>query len=104
MPVDAIAAGSAGVCEPGNTHPITQLQSGIDLRADGLYPTHDFMAGHERELRMLEFPINDVKIRAANAAGAHRHANLVRARIAVRQLEPFEGTPGRCQYHGMHVG
>jgi hypothetical protein len=53
----------------------------------------DLVAWNDRQLRIRQFPIDDMQVRAADPAGGGLDPNLVGARQTVWKLSPFEWSP-----------
>jgi hypothetical protein len=51
------------------------------------------VAGNDRQLRIGQLTIDNVKVRAADATGGDLDTNLTRTGMAVRNLHPFKGFP-----------
>jgi hypothetical protein len=66
----AVAAAPTRVAQPRDTDPVAWLQAlytGTDCRDT----PDDFMARNQRKMRMRQFPVDDMKISATDAAGSH---------------------------------
>jgi len=63
---------------------------------------NNLVARNDGHLRMRQFAVDNMKVRAADAARAHFYANLVRTRFPVGELGPFERTANLVQHHCMH--
>jgi hypothetical protein len=74
----AVRAASIRVAKPGDANPFAHLQV-FNSGTDGIYPADNFMSGNHRQLRIGEFAVDDVQIRATNPAGENLYANFVRA-------------------------
>jgi hypothetical protein len=51
------------------------------------------MARDNRHPWFGQFPIDDMQIRPADAAGGYLDSNLARSGLPIGQLCPFEGSP-----------
>jgi len=97
----AVAAGAAGVPQPGNADPLARLEAGHAL-AQGIDPPDDLVAGNDRQWRLRQFAVDHVQIGAADATGQHPHADLARPRLRHRQLAQLQGLANLFQQHGTH--
>jgi hypothetical protein len=70
-----ISAAAAGEPEPGYADALPRLK-GDHLRTQGRNTPHDLVTRYEGKFRMAQVPIQDVKIRAAYAAGMDFHEDL----------------------------
>jgi hypothetical protein len=87
--------------QPGDAHTLTHLQI-RDPGPDGIDSTDDFMPRDDGQLRIRKFPVDQVQVGAAHAAGEHRHADLARPGLSVGEFRPFKGTPELPEYHRVH--
>src|SRR5690349_11144147 len=87
------------MAKPGNSHPLSKLEAG-DTGGDLLHIADDFMAGDERQRGLRQLAIDDMQIRAANAAGADPYANFTGLRQRQRPLVHFEWPAIFDQHHG----
>jgi hypothetical protein len=88
----AIRTATAGVAKPRNANPLPDAEA-LDTRPDRIDAADDFMAGDDRQDRIGQLTIDDVQIRAADAAGRDIHPDLAGARLPIGQLRPFERGP-----------
>src|SRR4029453_10621719 len=65
----AIAAAAAGLAEPGDA-PAAAERHALHPRAHRVDPTDDFMAGNQGTATLGEVAVDDVKVRATDAARA----------------------------------
>jgi hypothetical protein len=92
----AVLADTAGPAEPWHADPVADREAfGIgSLFHDG---ADDFVAGHQRQLRVGQFAVEDVQIGAADGTGLDRDQQLPRSGPRLRQLGGGEGPPGLSQ-------
>ena len=88
----AIGADAAGVAEPRNADALTQAQP-FDASPDHIDPADDLVARNDRHLRVGQFPIDDMQVRAADAARGHLDSNLTRPRLPIGEICPFKRSP-----------
>src|SRR5512132_1792442 len=88
----AVAALAVGPAEPGNTDPLPAP----------FYPTYDLMPEHERQLRVGQLAVDDMKVRAADSAGADADEQLARAGLGHREIQLLERPPGLSEHHRAH--
>ena len=98
----AIGAMTAGMTEPGNADAFAEAEP-ADVGADRIDPPDNLMPGNDRHLRIWQFPVDDMEIGAADAAGAHAHANLSGARLWIGQILVGERGSDLVQDHGFHA-
>jgi len=60
------------------------------------------VAGDDRHLWVGQLAIDDMQIRAADAAGGHLHANLAWSGLAVGEIRQLERGPKLLQHHRLH--
>jgi hypothetical protein len=60
------------------------------------------VAEHERLIRLFELAVEDVQIRAANAAGAHLEQELAGPRRRLGKLRYAERGAGTFKEQGVH--
>lgn len=61
--------------QPGDSDPLAWC-TGLNASADLFNPTDDLMAGHDWDLGRWQIAVDDVQVRAADAAGQHAHQHL----------------------------
>jgi len=88
----AIGADAAGVAEPRNADALTHAQP-FDASPDHIDPADDLGARNDRHLRVGQFPIDDMQVRAADAARGHVDSNLTRPRLPIGEICPFKRSP-----------
>ena len=88
----AIGADAAGVAEPRNADALAHAQP-LDAGPDRIDPADDLVARDDRHLRVGQFAIDDMQIRAADAAGGHFHSNLARPGLPIGEIGPFKSSP-----------
>src|SRR5512132_397245 len=88
----AVAALAVGPAEPGDTDPLSAP----------LRPTHDLMPEHERQLRVRQLAVDDVKVRAADGAGADADEQLPGARPRHREVALRERPSRLGEHHRAH--
>ena len=74
----------------------------FDAGPDRIDPADDLMARDDRHLRVGQLAIDDMQIRAADAAGGHLHANLARPGLPIGEFGPFKSGPKLLQHHRLH--
>jgi hypothetical protein len=57
-----------------------------DAGTDRSHPADNFVARHDRQLRIRQFAVDHVQIGATNAAGRNLNQDLVLARLGNRPL------------------
>jgi hypothetical protein len=87
----AVAALAAGPAEPRDAEPAP-----VARHADDLMPQD------ERQPRVGQLAVDDVEIRAADAARLDSEDDLLRPRFRFRQLALGERPSGRLQHHRAH--
>ena len=85
----AIRARAACMAEPRYAHTLANLEI-PDVRAYRVDATDNFVTRDDGHLRVGQLAIHDVQVGAANAAGGHLDANLVRSRSSIRKFGPFQ--------------
>jgi hypothetical protein len=60
------------------------------------------MAEHERQLRLRELAVENMQIGAADPAGKHPQAKLMRRRLRHRQLGRVKRDPGPVEHHRLY--
>src|SRR5581483_7649345 len=91
----AMAAESAGLREPGDTHPLAAAKAS-DRRARLGHPPHDLVAGSDGIVDAGQLAIEEVQVGAAHAAGLYPDADLVLTDRPQRNLvEPKRRARGR---------
>jgi hypothetical protein len=80
------------VAEPRNADALTHAQP-FDASPDHIDPADDLVARDDRHLRVRQFAIHDMKVRAADAAGGHFYSNLTRPRLPTGEICPFKSSP-----------
>jgi hypothetical protein len=98
----AVAAGAVGPAEPGDSDAVALVESGGALSARG-DPTHDLVAGNQRQLRPVELAVDDVEVSAADAARMDLDHDLPETRPRVREVLRLERCPRGVQDHGAHA-
>ncbi len=74
---------AARMAEPRNANALAETQMG-DIGADRIDPSDDLMSGDDRNFRIRQFAVNDMKVGTADAASADANANFAAARHGVR--------------------
>src|ERR1700693_2455391 len=101
MPARAVRADAACMTPPGNSDTLSDGEP-LDAVADCVHSAHNFMSGNDGDTRIGKLAVDDMKVRPANAAGAHPDANLVRTGGPIRKLRPFQRLSQRLQHHRLH--
>jgi hypothetical protein len=99
--VAAIAADPAGVAEPGNADALADREPG-DAGAERVDTADDLMTRDDRITDVGQFAVDDMKVGAADTAGAHPHPDFIRPGIGRGALDRFEPPARRGQNHGPH--
>src|SRR5262245_22595431 len=73
----AIGAFATGPAEPRHADAVADSEA-FDAVALAFHDADDFVSWHERQLRIAQLAIDDVKISPAHAASAHAEQKLVR--------------------------
>jgi hypothetical protein len=63
---------------------------------------HDLVAKYERELRPVELTVDDVEIRAADAARVHAKQYLSSRRLRIRKIRGAKRLACRVENHRAH--
>ncbi len=100
-PLQAIGARTAGMAQPRYAHALAKL-TGIHAGPRGVDPTDDFVAGHERQLSIRQFPVHHMQVSAAHTAREYLDPDLSRSGRRVRKLRPLKGGAGLFEDHGVH--
>ena len=91
--------------QPGNADAIAALESPRAL-AETFDYAYDLMPGNHRGFFRRQFALDNVKIRAANAAHFHAHEDFTLARPRVGRVGEFERIAldrrGRIEQTGLH--
>src|SRR5207248_6770479 len=95
----AMLAGAARPAQPRNSDPRSFRES----RASGFYDPNDFVAEHERQLRIRQLAVQDMQICPAHAAGADAQEHLPGLWNGIRQLAPLQWTSRLDQHHRSHA-
>ncbi len=88
----AIRADAAGVTEPGDSHTLPERHP-FDAGPDCLDPADDLVARDDRQFWVRKLAIDNMQIRAADAARGHLHADLARPGLPIGEIRPFKGAP-----------
>jgi trans-2-enoyl-CoA reductase len=78
----AIGADAAGVAEPRNADAFTDAQS-LDARSERIDAANDLVTGNDWNMWIGKLTIDDVQVRAANAASRDLYSNLARSGLAI---------------------
>jgi hypothetical protein len=97
----AVGTGTVGVAQPRDADPLADLQAPHG-GADRIDPADDLVPGNHRHLRVRQLAVNDVQVRAADAARQHPDADLVRRRLRIRQLRPHQRGTQSVEHHRLH--
>jgi hypothetical protein len=76
------------MAEPWDAHTLPQAEP-FDAGPDRIDPANDLMARDDRHLWIGQLAIDDMQIRAADAAGGHLHSNLARPGLLIGEICPF---------------
>jgi len=97
----AKAAFAAGPAKPRDADAITGIETLHAFALDN-NGADDFMAGHERELGVGQFAIEEMKISAANRAGANTDEDLAGCGAGGWKLNGPQGLSRLFEHHGAH--
>ena len=89
------------MAEPRNADALTHVQP-FDASPDRIDPADDFVTRDDRHLRVGQFAIDDMQVRAADAAGGHLHSNLAGPGLPIGEFGPFQSSPKLVQHHRLH--
>jgi hypothetical protein len=81
----AIAAAPAATAEPRHADPVADGEL-LDALPMCENTSDDLVSGNERELRLLEFAIDDVQVGATDAAREHIEQQVVRSELRLRKI------------------
>jgi hypothetical protein len=70
------------MAEPRNADALTDAQS-LDARSERVDSANDLVTGNDRHLRIGQFAIDDMQVRAADTASRDLHPNLARSGLAI---------------------
>jgi len=98
----AIAALAARPPEPRHAHAAARRVA-ARTRPGVFDGSHDLMAEHERQLGVLQLPVDDVQVRAADATGVHAEQDLPRAGPRNGYVRRAQRRPERVQQHRAHA-
>jgi hypothetical protein len=85
----AVRAHAAGMPEPRDAHAFSHVHS-LDASPDRVDPADNFMARNDGHRRVRQLAVDDVQIRAADAARGYLDAHLARSGLSLIQARPFE--------------
>ena len=88
--------------QPGNTDPLTQIQC-LYPCTERINAANGPMPRDDRQDRMWQLTIHNVKISTAHTAGCHADPNFTRARHTVGQNRPLQIGLQPIQYHRLHA-
>ena len=94
----AETADAARVVQPGDTYASPRLEP-VHVRAALNHFSHDLMTGNDRRFASGQLAFDDVKIRAADSAGAYSNQYLPGTRL--RRLRICEYQRARIDRHGL---
>jgi len=80
------------VAEPWDAHTLPHAEP-FDAGPNRIDPADDLMARDDRHLWVGQLAIDDMQIRAADAAGGHLHANLARPGLPIGEICPLKSGP-----------
>jgi hypothetical protein len=84
----AIGTDAARMAEPWNSDTFADAQP-LDASSDRFDPTNNLVAGNDRQHWVRQLAIDDMQVRAADAAGGDFHPNFTWLGRPVRQFCPF---------------
>jgi hypothetical protein len=82
------------MAHPGHAHALANAQFRYTF-AERIDATDDLMTGNDRHVRVGQFPIDDVQIGSAYAAGEDFHPNLAGTGLPLRKFNAFQRLPKR---------
>lgn len=91
----AVAAAPTRVAQPGNPDPVTWLEA-LYTSTDCRDPSDDFMARDQRQMRMRQFTVHDMKISATDAAGPTSISTCPLPGVRSGNWQCTSGSPARC--------
>jgi len=97
----AIAAVSAGMCQPRHTDALTDIEA-THIDPGPLDDADDLVARHDRQFRQRQFAIDDMQVGAANRARLDTQDKLGRPRFGIRSLLRAQRLPGCTKNHRTH--
>ncbi len=97
----AIAAGAAGMPEPGNADPLAQFEA-ADAFAQRIDAADNLVTRDDRQRHLRQFAIHHVQVGAAHAAGQHFYPQLTGPRLRLGQLAQLQRLANLFQQHGAH--
>jgi hypothetical protein len=89
------------MAKPWNPHAVAEPFV-IDACANRVDDADDLVAGHERQLRMLQFTVNHMQIGSAHGAGLHANPDLTLTRQRIRSLDRYKRHSWFLQHHRLH--
>ena len=98
----AKTAVAARMPKPGNADPLPDLQV-ANILAERRDPSHDFMAGNDRQIRFGQFAVDHVQVRPADTACLNGNQNLVPPWRRDGQLLQAQRLTGMPEHHGLHA-
>ncbi len=101
LPGLAVSALTAGRTKPRHSDARADERAGNTF-ADGLHDPDDFMPRNQRQLRMRQLAIHDVKVGAADAARPDSQPHLPRRQSRFDNFREPQGLPRLIQQHGFH--
>ena len=87
-------ADATGVTQPWNTDVLTDLQA-FDVRAERINAPNNLVAGNDGYLRMRQLTVDNMKVRAADAASTHLRESASR-RVAGRRARSIQAHRRSC--------
>src|SRR5437773_4930506 len=97
----AIRAIAVGPAKPRDSHPISDCEVRISF-ADFSDSSDNLMTENQRQFRIGQFPIDHVKVSAANRARADAHEQLSFAPLRLRHIAQFQGLFRFVENHCTH--
>src|SRR5581483_7314402 len=92
---------SAGPAEPGHADPHPASQSG-NAAAERVNAADNLVAGDDRQFRIWQFTVDDVKVRAADATSMDRDSDLTLRGSGLRLFNETQQFARPLQHHGAH--
>jgi hypothetical protein len=80
------------MAQPRNADTLTHAPP-LYASPDHIDPADDLVARNDRHLRVRQLAIDDMQVRAADAAGGHLHSNLARPGLPIGEFCPFKRSP-----------
>ncbi len=97
----AIAAGAAGMPEPGNADPLAQLET-ADAFAQRIDAADNLVTRDDRQRRLRQLAVHHVQVGATDAASQYLDPQLPWPRLRLGQFAQLQRLANLFQQHGAH--